>query len=281
MARVTVMPNGCTASVVRQGPNPNPSERGECKGWTPQVTRRLRRWLYSVDGSKLGEGGFTTTNTVLHLPPTPQEWRDTLRLYFDRLRYEGLERLQYLTEFQKRGVPHLHTCGFGPWQDPQEREKLLKDHWLAVAAPWAPEKQSQWVNDLWGLRGWFQYQAKHSARGVKHYQRANLPEGWRSRSTGRMWGVLGEWPTHELQLDVDHRTFVRFRRNVQRWLIAQARTEEKAGWEKRLTWLRRMLQDPDPKRAAVRPIGEFVPGDTARKLLIAALHDDSSGSVGA
>jgi len=242
-----------------------------------QVTRRLRRWLYSVDGPSLGDGGYTFTGTVLELPPTPAEWTATLRRHHDRLRYEGLIRGQWLTEFQKRGVPHVHTCGFFPAAYSADVAKMVTDHWLGAAAPWAPERQSQWVNDLWGLRGWFRYQAKHSARGVKHYQRANVPEAWQRR-TGRLWGVLGEWPTKALTVKVDQLTFVRFRRGLRSWLISEARAEKNVNW-KRVAWLRRMLQDPDPKRAAVRPVGEFCPESTAKKLLIAALHDNSSGSL--
>jgi hypothetical protein len=247
-----------------------------------QVTRRLRRWLYSVDGAALdaSEGaGFTTTNTVLVLPPTPDHWRETRERYLERLRYEGIIRFQWLTEFQRRGVPHLHGCGFFPGAYSEDMAKMLQDHWLAAARPWAPERQSQWVNNLWGLPGWFQYQAKHSARGVKHYQRANVPEAWQKR-TGRLWGVMGEWPTHELVINVDQVTYWRFRRTLQRWLISCARSKLDTREQlHRLTWLRRMLIDPERKRSAVRAMGEFCPASIARQLLIASLHDNSSGSL--
>lgn len=277
MARVTLMPNGCTASIPREGANPDPAKRGECQGWTRQVTRRFRKWLYSVDGSQLGPGGFTFTGTVLVLPPTPQEWTATLRRHHDRLRYEGLVRGQWLTEFQRRGVPHVHGCGFFPAEYSEDVAKMVRDHWLAAAAPWAPAPQSQWVNDLYGLPGWFQYQAKHSARGVNHYQRASVPEPWQKR-TGRLWGVLGEWPTTEFRVNVDQVTFVRFRRHLRGWLLAQARAEKNVDW-RRVAWLRRMLLDPERKRSSIRPVGEFCPEKVARQLLIASLHDDSSGSV--
>jgi hypothetical protein len=268
------MPNGVTASYPKQVPNPEPSQRGEVKGWTVQTCGRMKRWFYSVDGEALDGQGVAGTLTVLDLPPSAEDWTGTHRRFLRRLRYDGLIRGQWLTEWQKRGVPHLHGCFFFPigTENPQQ---LVLEHWLEVARDWRAAPKGQHVKDLYGLPGWLQYQAKHSARGVRHYQRANAPEAWQKR-TGRLWGHVGDWPTKELVLSIDKVTFWRLRRNLRSWLISQARSDEDY---RRLSWLRRMLQDPDKKRSPIRGMGEFCPEAVTRQLLIAALHDNSSGSV--
>jgi hypothetical protein len=264
--RVGVFPNGVTASSPRLGPPANLAKRGEVRGWSIQSTRRLRRWFFTVDGKALDGHGYAFTLTVRDLPPTAAEWTATHRAFIERMRRAGMLRGQWLTEWQRRGVPHLHGCVFFAEASPKLGE-LVVDHWLDAASSWGPGRAAQVVNELWGLPGWLQYQAKHSARGVKHYQRANVPEAWR-KGTGRLWGHLGEWPLREAEFTVDHETFWRFRRSLRGWLIGQARA---AGDTRRAVWLRRMLADPDRRRSAVRAVGEFCPERVVARLLLDAM----------
>ena len=230
--------------------------------------RRLRRWFYSVDGAALDGYGYALTHTVRDLPPTGADWVSTKASFFKRLRREGLVRGQWLTEWQRRGVPHLHGCVFLP--EPN-LEELVLGHWLGAAAEWRPRGSGQSVKALWGLPGWLQYQAKHSARGVRHYQRANVPEAWQS-GTGRLWGVLGEWPVREERLNLDRATFWRFRRGLRSWLLSRARVDAaRSGDYRRVAFLRRMLADPERDRSAVRAVGEFCPEPVAWGLLHGAL----------
>lgn len=271
MPRVTVLPNGVTASCPRRGPNPETARRGRVRGWSPQATARLRRWFYSVDGDRLDGRGFAVTLTVRDLPPTAAEWTRTRERFLERMRREGLLRGQWLTEWQKRGVPHLHGCLFFP-EGSGVTAELVRRHWLESAEEWSPGHSAQHVTLLWGLPGWLQYQAKHSARGVKHYQRANVPEAWRE-GTGRLWGVLGAWPTREELHDVDWLTYWRFRRSLRRWLLAEAR---KDGDWRRVAFLRRLLTDPEEKRSRVRAVGEFCPESVSLRLL-----EDAASAGGA
>jgi hypothetical protein len=263
--RVRVLPNGSTASCPRLGIPENTAKRGEIHGWSIQTTRRLRRWFFGVDGAGLSGHGYALTLTVLDLPPTAPEWTATRKRFLQRLRDAGMIRGQWLTEWQARGVPHLHGCAFFP--EGAQLGELLVDHWLEAAAMWRPGRRGQHVMDIWGLPGWLQYQSKHSARGVKHYQRATVPEAWQT-GTGRLWGYVGEWPLRETELEVDRTTFFRFRRLIRGWLIGKARREGDRG---RAVWLRRMLADPDRARSAVRAIGEFIPEAVAVRLLHEAL----------
>jgi hypothetical protein len=272
--RVTVFPNGVTASCPRFGPVEEPAKRGEIHGWSMQAARRLRRWFYGVDGAALEGQGYALTLTVRDLPPSAGEWTATRRAFLERMRRSGMVRGQWLTEWQRRGVPHLHGAVFFPEASTNLGE-LVADHWLEAASRWSPRREAQVVKELWGLPGWLQYQAKHSARGIRHYQRANVPQAWRE-GTGRLWGYVGEWPARELVLEVDRETFWRFRRLLRRWLLSRART---AGDHRRVAWLRHMLADPERQRCAVRAVGEFCPEAVARELLMAAIPlDESSGS---
>lgn len=277
MPRVTVFPNGVTASFPRRGKGPEePVKRGKVQGWSVQSTRRLRRWFYSIDGDQLTGQGVAVTLTVRDLPPTAADWTRTHRAFLMRLRRAGLVRGQWLTEWQRRGVPHLHGAFFFPGNCEAPAETVL-EHWLAAAADWSPAASGQHVTPLWGLPGWLQYQAKHSVRGVKHYQRAKVPAAWRE-GTGRLWGVVGEWPTREEVVEVSSASYHRFRRLMRSWLIAEARRSaaaardpEKAAAElRRAAWLRGLLRDPEKARSRVRAVGEFCPEHVARNLLAAA-----------
>ena len=271
MARVTVLPNGVTASFPRFGPiDGDPPKRGAIGGWSVKTTRRLRRWFYSVDGDALDGHGYASTLTVRDLPPSAGAWGATRQRFLMRLRREGLVRGQHLTEFQRRRVPHLHGCIFLP--EPG-LEELVVEHWLEAAAEWRPAAGSQVVKALWGLPGWLQYQAKHSVRGVRHYQRANLPPEWRT-GTGKLWGVLGDWPVREERLNLDNRTFWRFRRTLRSYLLSQARRDAlTTGKYGRVAFLRRMLADPERARSAVRAVGEFCPEAVSWQLLHASMLD--------
>lgn len=265
MPRVTVLPNGVTASIPRRGRQREVAKRGEVRGWSTQATARLRRKFYGIDGEALDGRGHAFTLTVRDLPPSASDWSGTRERFLDRMRYEGMVRGQWLTEWQRRGVPHLHGCVYFP-DDVEDGSEVVRRHWLSSAGVWRPGHSAQHVAPLWGLSGWLQYQAKHSARGVSHYQRANVPEAWKD-GTGRLWGFVGQWPQREEAHDVDLMTFWRFRRLLRGWMLGQARA---SGDDRRAAWVRGMLRDPDERRARVRGMGEFCPEDVARRLLEAA-----------
>jgi hypothetical protein len=270
MPRVAVLPNGVAASCPRMGTLAGePPKRGVVRGWSVQATRRLRRWFYSVDGGALDGIGYPFTLTVRDLPPSAREWTVTRERLVKRLRREGLLRGQWLTEWQRRGVPHLHGVAYFP-EGAGDFQGAVSGHWLASAGVWGAEASGQHVGRLYDLPGWLQYQAKHSARGVRHYQRANAPQSWRE-GTGRLWGKVGEWPTREELHEVDLEVYHRFRRLLRRRMVSQARA---AGDWRRLVFLRRMLSDPDRDRARVRGIGEFCPESVSRELLLAAAWGD-------
>lgn len=251
-----------------------PSKRGRVRGWSTQSAARLRRWFYSVDGAQLDGRGFALTLTVRDLPPAAADWTATRRRFVERLRRSDAVRLQWLTEWQRRGVPHMHGVVFFPDGSRASPEGLV-DHWVASAGDWGAGRSAQVVTPLWGLPGWLQYQAKHSARGVRHYQRATVPEAWQG-ATGRLWGVVGDWPLREELHGVDMETFWRFRRLLRSWLLSESRKD--SDW-RRVAFVRRMLANPERDRGAVRAVGEFCPEAVSRALLLVAAGGDLDTAI--
>lgn len=80
-------------------------------------------------------------------------------------------------QWQRRGVPHLHCAIWFP--DAYDTITPTRA-WVEVASAYGAGLRGQHARIIDGPVGWFQYLAKHAARGVKHYQRTadSIPEGW-------------------------------------------------------------------------------------------------------
>jgi hypothetical protein len=231
-------------------------------GWSEASTRRNTRFLYSVDERELTGRGLALSLTVRDCPPTSDDWHAMRRAFFERLRRMGLVRAHWLTEWQRRGVPHMHAAIWFPQDQPKTHPNTLNDikaHWCAVAFDYGASERGQHVVPINDAVGWFQYLSKHAVRGVKHYQRSaeGIPDGW--KKTGRMWGHLGDWVTVEpVRYLLDNPGFWAFRRMVQRWRIADARS---SGEMSRIRSARRMLQSNDRAVGSCRGVSEWVSMD--------------------
>lgn len=255
--------------------NPTPPKRGEVRGWTPAATRRNKIFLWSVrtaqlfvddDGVELH--GLAFTLTLRDCPASADEWQALRSAFVKRLRRRGLARLHWVTEWQRRRVPHLHGCVWFPVPNDERCDRLaktIKDSWLAVTAEYGALSGSQYILPIHDARGWFQYMTKHMARGVAHYQRQSesIPEGWRG-STGRMWGKSGEWPTDEpCECQITMYEFHALRRLLRNWRCADARS--KGEW-RRLSFSRRLLKR-GRDRSTVQAVSDDLP-ETAHRLLL-------------
>lgn len=253
-------------------------------GWSSGAARRNLRWLYAVDERELTGEGWAITLTVRDCPASPELWHRLIRDYYRKvgsvLAYAGctLLRYHYVTEWQRRGVPHLHGMiyvseGTGA---KMTLPHILRSLWLGYAAPYGAHINAQYATPITGVLGWLQYVAKHAARGIQHYQRAsaNIPVGWRKGGTGRMWGKGGLWPIKEpLRLDVDSRGYHVLRRWARSWRIADARAAIPSPCamlrnptqyvlaKRRLVSARGCLRCADPDLSAVRGMSEWIPDD--------------------
>ena len=244
------------------------AKRDDVNGWSDSSTRRNTRFLYSVDERKLTGHGIALSLTVRDCPDQAEHWQKVRKAFFMRLSRKGMIRAHWLTEWQRRGVPHLHAAIWLPDHSdgpPQYWCIEIKAAWLQVAEQFFPGSHSQHVVPICDEIGWFQYLSKHAVRGLGHYQRSaeNIPAGW--VKTGRMWGHLGDWPTIDpVRYTLDNSTFWAFRRMVQRWRLASARA---SGDRHRLRSARRMLQSPDRSAGSVRGVGEWVGTDQTQAFL--------------
>lgn len=273
---ITAYANGSTA-----GSPPPPSDhvrgkRGEVVGWSRSAVRRHTAWLYSVDSDRLSGLGFAITLTLGICPETHTDWRALLKRFFERMELAGAVRIHYVVEWQRRGVPHLHAALYFP-AGSSELDIMCEVFvaWLAIAKEYGARLRAQDVKVIDGALGWLKYLSKHASRGVAHYQRHGKPESW--TKTGQLWGHRGEWPTAEpMKFDIAGPTYVRFRRLVRAWRIADARAalvaaqahpladaeqQEKRlrAARRRVAYARRMLSCSDPRLSAVRGVSDWLP----------------------
>lgn len=253
MPIITAYRHGVTAGI-RNFSDHERARRGDCAGWTPRSTKGNLKFLRSVRMESLTGHGYAITLTVRDCPPTPGDWARLRRSFVKRLERVGMIRMHWVTEWQRRGVPHLHAAVWTP--EPLNTAELYW-HWLCVAGCYGAENRGQHLAPISDSLGWFQYVAKHAARGAGHYQRSpqNVPREWGSK-TGRIWGKLGSWDLVEpTRHDLDHAGFYRLRRIVRAWRIADARA---SGSPRRIASARRMLACPDHTRSRVRGLSEWL-----------------------
>lgn len=191
MGVVSVLPGGSSASFPSSSRHRR-AKRGVVRGWTADAARRMVQFLWSVDTERLSGQGFAVTLTVGVTPDSSTDWADARALLLQWLRDRHAVRWQWLTEWTRRGRPHMHLCVYG---DVRPEELALA--WLRICQSrgWDATWRAQTVEPLHDVDGWLKYVAKHSARGVDHYQRDTPPEGW--VTTGRLWGRGGDWPVAE------------------------------------------------------------------------------------
>ena len=254
MPRLSVSRHGLKAAKMRQQEGAvGGGLRGEVGGWSIKATRRNTDFLRSIDERKLSGAGVALTLTLKTCPPTSDDWHRLRKNWQDRMRRAGMVRIHWVTEWQRRGVPHLHVA---IWWPDKYRLSDPVEAWLALAAEYGAGAKGQHAKPIDGPVGWFQYLSKHAARGVKHYQRSgdNMPASWQEK-TGRVWGYGGDWPLQEpVNVQLDDEGFYAFRRLVRSWRIGNARA---SGDKARELHARHMLRHSDPKISALRPVSEW------------------------
>ena len=267
MAKLRVYPQGFSLYVPSGCRDRVAPERGTVQGWSVSATRRLVRWLYSVNFSEVEGRLWAFTLTVRDCPASASDWAKLRHRFLKRLERTGIKSVFWLTEWQRRGVPHLHGVAI----QPPGVDVSIQPCWIRACQAFFgdPESVSCWsqmVEPVRNKQGWCEYLSKHSARGVRHYQRsdANIPKGWKGK-TGRMWGHRGDWPAHDPQeLDIDPKTFFRWRRLTRNLQIASSRS--RSDW-KAVSYARRMLKSSDRKVSSVRGLSRFMPAREASVFL--------------
>lgn len=265
--------------------------RGIVEGWSQSAARRNTQFLRSVDERSLpatdsGEPlqALALTLTLKDCPSSPDHWHTLRTAYMKRLRRLGLYRSHWVTEWQKRGVPHLHGAFWLPYSVPAT---LLIDHWCHLASDYGALPRAQFYTQITDSVGWFKYLSKHASRGASHYQRhpKNIPPEWKKR-TGRVWGHTGPWPVSDpVQFDIEDAAFFRLRRLYRGWRVADSRKEadqkilkllkknpvfkqtpkhvqaRASGAFRRVAFAKKMLKNTEIKFSSVMGVSEWVPQD--------------------
>lgn len=281
MPVLKVYHHGVTAAIPPKKNDHVRAKRGSCTGWSKSATRNNIRFLRSVNPVSLGdeqEFGVAFTLTLRDCPDSSADWASLRRAFIERMRRLGMLRLHWVTEWQRRGVPHLHGIVFFPLSAcPVHQGKpfhsrflsILSSHWCAVSKPYGSNSASQHLKLITDIKGWFKYLSKHSARGADHYQRSSsgIPTGW--VKVGRVWGHCGDWVIDEgVRMDVSDSFYFAFRRIVRSWRKSDARSESDSKVRaKRISSARRMLQSNTRTLSVVRGVSEWI--DQEQLFLIA------------
>ena len=238
------------------------AKRDVVNGWSAAAARRNTDFLKSIALRGLDGFGVTFTLTLKRCPESSEEWHRMRRAVLERYRRLGFTRLHWVTEWQRRGVPHLHGMAYFPEAlrpEADEIRRKLVIGWCMVAAAYSPAPHCQHTALVNNAVGWMQYLGKHAARGCYHYQRSkeNIPAAW--RKTGRVWGHLGDWPTEApMAIELTMEGYHAFRRLVRSYRVSKARSD---GHPRRIRAARRMLQDSDPARSRMRGVSDWCPMD--------------------
>nr|CRY94806.1 hypothetical protein [uncultured prokaryote] len=267
MPVITLYPHGGKGGVAPMKNSHARALRGEVHGWSYGATRRNTEFLMSIREDRLTGAGVALTLTLRDCPPTSDDWHKLRRAWEKRMVRAGMVRLHWVTEWQRRGVPHLH-CAI--WFDAMYDIAGAIDAWVAVAGVYGAGHRGQHGRIIDGPVGWFQYLSKHAARGVSHYQRSidNVPEAWQKK-TGRVWGKGGDWPVQEkvrINLQDQHGDggWFAYRRLMRSWRLANARS---SGDAYRIRSARKMLTCNDPVRARLIGFMEWSPYEVQMALL--------------
>ena len=259
MPIISAYPNGGTAYIPNGGVSMHErAKRTTIQGWSSGAVRRHTKWLYSIPVEELKGFGYAVTLTLRDCPATAAEFHKLRRAYLMRVDRMGAIRTHWVIEWQRRGVPHIHTAIYFDRELTPVEQFTLKHHWVALCEPYGAELAAQYLLPITGAAGWLQYLSKHAARGAAHYQRSGKPAGW--ESTGRLWGHTGTWPElSPMRFDLPREAYFRYRRLVRSWRYANARMEkDPVTRRRRMLSARHMLRANDRSLSEVRGLSEWV-----------------------
>jgi hypothetical protein len=237
------------------------AKRATIQGWSSGAVRRHTKWLYSIPVEELDGYGYAVTLTMRDCPATAADFHRLRRAYLKRVDRMAAIRSHWVIEWQRRGVPHMHTAIYFDRELTVQEKLALQMHWVTLCEPYGAMLSGQHVLAISGPAGWLQYLSKHAARGAAHYQRQGKPQGW--ESTGRLWGHTGAWPEMAaMRFDVPREEYFRYRRLVRAWRYADARSEpDPVVRRRRMISARHMLRSNDRALSEVRGVSEWLDFD--------------------
>lgn len=261
MPVIDILSHGTTGGFPNMA-NPKPPVRSEIGGWSTSSSKRNTRWLRSVSTESLTESGYACTLTLRHCPASPNDWSKLRNAFFQRLRRLGVIRAHWVVEWQRRRVPHLHMA---LWFNQSDMSRTVIAQWCELTQHYDSKPLAQTCKPIHQFVGWAEYVAKHSSRGMNHYQRCKdaRPEHW--DKSGRIWGYFGDWKTYKpVRCEISQQAFYRYRRALKRFFIAKHRARRE--WKK-VTFYRQSLKCPDRARSATRGVNDWIDHSTSLRII--------------
>lgn len=210
--------------------------RADNRGWTTQATRNLANYLMALD--LVAVAGYPCEAT-LTIPAdcmgrvSSELMHRMLHNWLRAMGRHGMSHYVWVLEFTANRTAHIHVTMWldAPIPEAEWAGAYPKVLWvrqcLAHDVPALLSAQDfKHLDDT--PENWLKYVAKHSTRGVKHYQRLmdGLPDDWR-RHPGAMWGhdrKLDDYLGERMDLSMSMRAFWAFRREIRRRMVQQAKT---------------------------------------------------------
>lgn len=294
MPRITVRRHGCSASIPKassQIGNRRPEQRKANRGWTLAVARRNAQFLQRIDFSVVRGRPYAVTLTLpvrsMH-QVTPELLHRFIDIMLKYLGRRGLLNFHWVIEFTASHMPHIHMTvwmadTYERWDAESRRHVTVENDltavtgnvvgkWLALAAEHSirASGRSQDVEPLDGSEAWLAYVAKHTQRGIYHYQRSlkNMPAEWKD-NPGAMWGHSRHIPlSDDAKMPADSRAFHQFRREVRKWCCARAvRISDPQRRAKSIRQARHINRCTDPALSSVRPLSVWIPREVAAAII--------------
>ncbi len=101
-----------------------PPKREKITGWTKGAAQRNRAFLMSVDPTILAHDlGYAVTLTLGATPLSAKIWGEIIHRFLVTLRRCGMIRYHWVTEWTKKGRPHLHLTFFLKGREPLAPDK--------------------------------------------------------------------------------------------------------------------------------------------------------------
>lgn len=277
MPKLCMMRYGCTLSFTRGLSSKDMTDaqkhnKTANRGWTTAATRNLTNWLMKLDFTHVPGTPYAMTLTIpaSHMDHVSSQQLHRMLGTWIRTakRYRGLLHYYWLIEFTAQGTPHIHMTVWctqtrqaynrhtrrydAVLLPPYITQLVMVDDWLTICdhehIPARAEAQDVRPVDN-TPEAWLAYTAKHSTRGVAHYQRRldNMPPDWREHP-GAMWGHdrnIGDYQADWLETGMDMHAFWKTRRLIRQQLERQARRiPDPVRRGKAIAATRRMLKHP-------------------------------------
>lgn len=153
-----------------------PPKREKITGWTKGAAQRNRAFLISADPTLLAHDlGYAVTLTLGATPLSAEIWGEIIHRFLVTLRRCGMIRYHWVTEWTKKGRPHLHLTFFLKGREPilPDTDRIFDDTPASTFAAMRNRASGPWqfIKKPWLDRYFFKVigpfmRTKPASRGI-------------------------------------------------------------------------------------------------------------------